>query len=181
MVYDGKCINELKDRRVVRKSEEDLSGWQTYENKKYGFSFKYPQSWLDYLSDKDDNPHLIKSLKSPDFTISDRGIVTEGEMMKIYFESPSSRTWQQIIEGGFGLECSEIVKDEKSAKIDGAKAWILQVSSDIDCDINPGIAQSSGKIIILTDSNDQIMINYSGKDKSTLTNLDKILSSFNLN
>ncbi len=48
----------------IEKDEDDMSGWKTYENKEYGFSFKYPGEWEKIVEKNIDKPEGSKIYKS---------------------------------------------------------------------------------------------------------------------
>ena len=182
------CIVLIKLNQPIRKlpsscittrsitPTDETANWQTYTNEKYGFSFKYPKGWISVKKDAIlDSANWVATFQSSDFNNSDRGIISSGERIKLEVQSPSE--WS-IFEGGFGLECQIVVKNDKTGKIDGADSWILEAYGDDKCEINPEkIIQSWGRGRILSPRNDQISLDYSGKDKTTLTTYDEILST----
>jgi len=44
--------------------ENDMADWKTYENKEYGFSFKYPGEWENIVEKNIEKPKETKILKS---------------------------------------------------------------------------------------------------------------------
>ena len=173
-----KQVNNQTIAVTVPAATDEIASWKIYTNDKYGFSFKYPKEWISVKKDANDNMNWVATFQSSDFSVSDGAVISSGERIKLAVQSPSTETWTQILDAGFGLECQNVIKNDKTGKIDSVNAWIVEAYGDDKCEINPGIIQSWGRGRILSASNDQISLDYSAKDKSTLSIYDLILSTF---
>lgn len=55
---------EENEEVKIEKDEDDMSGWKTYENREYDFSFKYPGEWENIIEKNIDKPEGSKIYKS---------------------------------------------------------------------------------------------------------------------
>lgn len=164
------------------KVDETLT-WKTYTNDQYGFSFKYPSSWVNssFLGEPT-NQFGKESLKSTDYQASGI-IVNKGQRVDILFDSTAkTETWKQEMDQmGYGFECPDkVVKDNRYDTLGSKDVWIQKVYQDPagnNGSCSAGDGTGFGKISFRNSSNQSVDLNYYTKDYNTLSVFDKILET----
>lgn len=73
-------------KKQAASSQSELKDWQTYTNKEYGFSFKYPNDWKFDQSTSNDQKGFFVSKNSTSFAVLPRGEYDFG----VPFQEPKS-------------------------------------------------------------------------------------------
>jgi len=177
MVYDGKCINELKDRRIVMElggseSNDSVESWQTYENKKYGFSFKYPLMAYNSLGDCERITENGSNSYQPKGAMVPVKIYEENDITIVDFEySYQLKDEKKQIDGTtkYG-SCEKVTNNFKNANSESPKTWRIKIAkAESDIELNEvlkvyGSACSLGEKKLVSDGLYRVSMDGDGLD-----------------
>lgn len=159
--YSNSSGTETKSLTVVPEVYDPIADWETYTNREYGFSFKYPPNW-EVKSESENRLTLIPDNLSQELTVYADNITGFGYCFN-YFE-------------------------EQQITIDNVAATTADGVGGADACDNPSISENTGNTFVLIPLKDeanipdlQVQFSYTYKleEKSLAKNsLDQILSTF---
>ncbi len=159
MFSDQVCVTEKNNKTImIECSDKNLSNplftqilstfkftdptadWKTYENKEYGFSFKYPLN-LNDLKKKSQNQYYLTSLTSSDLKYTksplDPDIVSYGTEYRILFDNEKCNVWSDNFGiYGYGIFNKNTVDSfPANVSYDGPSdnTYRLNVDTDLGC------------------------------------------------